>query len=916
MATSSYAFAQDVPLLTTKLHVPPARPAWVPRRRLVERLNTGLGQADGFARKLTLISAPAGFGKTTLVTEWLRRLNPTLHAGQQGSAEPSFTWLSLDENDNDPVRFLTYLLAALQEIDPTIGQAAQTLLGAPQPPPPESFLTSLINDVAATPHPFVLVLDDYHLIRTLPIHQQLAFLLEHQPPQMHLVIATREDPPLPLARLRARGQMVELRQVDLRFTQTETADFLRRVMQLELASADVAALQRRTEGWIAGLQLAGLSLQGSDDVRQRVQSFTGSHRYILDYLLEEVFQRLPVAMQDFLLKTCILERFCAPLCDAVCSVGPDSSERENSQQALAVLEQGNLFIVPLDESRQWYRYHCLFADLLRHRLELEAPPSAVSALHRRASQWFLAQGYLAAAVQHSLAGSDWERAATLILDASKTMLQRGEVTTLLRWYQALPDGEVRAHPGLCLEYSWVLILTGQIEAADAYLELAYRAAQAAPAGETAFLGAVTVAQAYAARARGDDRGTIELSQRALALLPQADADMRSVLAVNLGIAHWNLGHMAEAERALTEAHHAAQQSGNHYARLTALGFLGVIQATRGRLHHAAELYEQAIGSEAQLPPIALAHNELSALYYEWNDLKAAAEHVQRGIELSQRSANPEIQTGAYRTLARLKQAQGDAAAALDALHQARQLARDNALSPLTHARNAACQVLIALAQDDLAAATRWAEQVTEDADACPFYPLLGLTPARLLLAQNERAVAAEHLEACYATALRAGWQVGVIEVRVLQALAAPTPTAAGVFLAEALKLAEPEGYVRTFVDKGAPMAVLLRDAASHGVAPAYVGRLLAALGVGQVGGEGESSPYAHPHSAALVEPLSDRELEVLRLLAAGQTNREIALGLSVSINTVKTHLKHIYGKLDVNNRRQAAAQAKKLGLVA
>jgi len=915
MATPSHTFAQDVPLLTTKLYVPPARPELVLRPRLVERLNTGLEQADGFARKLTLISAPAGFGKTTLVTAWLQRLNPILQAGQPGDAERSFTWFSLDENDNDPARFSIYLLAALQVIDPAIGQAAQAMLGAPQPPPPEAFLTSLINDVAATSHPFFLILDDYHLIRTLSIHQQLAFLLEHQPPQMHLVVATREDPPLPLARLRARGQMVELRQADLRFTQAETAEFLGRVMQLELASADVTALQRRTEGWIAGLQLAALSLRGRDDIQQCVQSFTGSHRYILDYLMEEVFQRLPAAVQDFLLKTSILERFSAPLCDAVRSEGTGSSERGDSHQTLVALEQGNLFIVPLDESRQWYRYHRLFADLLRHRLEMEASPSAVSELHRRASQWFLAQGYLAEAVQHSLAGSDWEQAATLILDASKTMLQRGEVTTLLRWYQALPDGEVRAHPALCLEYSWVLILTGQIEAADAYLGLAYRAAQAAPADQTAFLGAVTVAQAYAARTQGDDRGTIELSQRALALLPQADSDMRSVLAVNLGIAHWNLGHLAQAERALTEAHHAAQQSGNHYARLTALGFLGVIQATRGRLHQAAELYEQAIGSEARLSPIALAHNELSAVYYEWNDLEAAANHVQRGIELSQHSGNPEIQTGGYRTLARLKQAQGDTSAALDALHKARQLAHENALSPLTHARNAACQVLIALAQDDLATATRWAEQVTEDADACPFYPLLGLTPARLLLAQNERAAAAEHLESCYATALRAGWQFGVVEVRVLQALAAPTPSAARAFLTEALTLAEPEGYVRTFVDKGAPMAVLLRDAASQGIAPAYVDRLLAALGMGDDGDVGEAPPYAHRHSAALVEPLSDRELEVLRLLVAGQTNQEIALGLSVSINTVKTHLKHIYGKLGVNNRRQASAQAKKLGLV-
>jgi LuxR family maltose regulon positive regulatory protein len=395
--------------------------------------------------------------------------------------------------------------------------------------------------------------------------------------------------------------------------------------------------------------------------------------------------------------------------------------------------------------------------------------------------------------------------------------------------------------------------------------------------------------------------------------------MRSILAVNLGIAHWSSGHLVEAKQALTEAHHAAQRSGNHYVRLTALGFLGTIQATRGKLHQAAELFEQAIESEAQLSPVALAHNELGALLYEWNDLEAAAEHLQRGIELSQGSGNLEIQIGGYHKLARLKQAQGDAPAALDALQKAHQLARDNALPPLMRIRNAACHVQIALAQDDLATAIRWAEQVTEDADACPFYQPLGLTPARLLLAQNEKAAAAEQLASCYETAMGAGWQFGVVEVRVLQALAAPTRNAALAFLADALTLAEPEGYVRTFVDKGEPMAVLLQEAASQGIAPAYAGKLLAAMRVREYGSMGETPTPPHSHTPthpSLVEPLSDRELDVLRVLADGQTNQEIAQGLCVSINTVKTHLKNIYGKLGVNNRRAATAQAKNLGLLA
>jgi LuxR family maltose regulon positive regulatory protein len=873
------------PLMATKLHVPPMRPESVSRPRLIERLDAGLGG------KLTLVSAPAGFGKTTLVTEWLN------------SAERSVAWVSLDENDNDPTRFLTYLVAALQRIDHNIGQTVEAMLLTPQPPPAESILTVLINDIAGTAHAFALVLDDYHLISALPIHQQLTFLLDHQPPQMHLVIASREDPPLPLSRWRARGQMVEIRQADLSFTVEETTDFLLRVMQLELSSSDVAALHRRTEGWIAGLQMAALSMQGREDVHEVVHSFSGSHRYILDYLIDEVFQGQSADVRDFLLRTSILDRFTAPLCDAV-------AERDDSKEVLLVLEQANLFIVPLDESRQWHRYHRLFAELLRHRLRTVAPEDHVASLHKRASQWYEAHGFPSEAVHHALRARDWERAATLIAEASDALMKRGEMVTVLRWFRALPEDVVRSRPQVCCEYSWPLILTGQLDAAESYLARAEEAAQEDPV----LLGQVLSAQAHIARARGDDRRTIELSQRVLPLLPQEAFSQRSIVAVNLGIAHWSSGHLTEAEEALIEADQAAQQSGNHYARLTALGFLGVIQAARGRLHQAAELFQQGIRLGEQSPPIALAHNELSALLYEWNDLEAAADHLQRGIELGQRSGNVEIQIGGYRTLARLKQAQGDASAALDALQEAHQLAHDRGVPPLMRARNAACHVQIALAQGDLGTAMHWAEQVTEDADASPFYPRVGLTPARLLLAQNEEADAAEELAGWYETAIRSGWQFGVVEVRVLQALAAPTPTAALVFLADALALAQPEGHIRAFVDKGEPMAVLLREAASQGIAPHYVAQLLAAF-------EAEPQERRRPRKAPappaqpLIEPLSPRELEVLRLVAEGLSNREIADRLVISVGTVKTHVHNILGKLDVRGRTQAAARARELDLI-
>jgi LuxR family maltose regulon positive regulatory protein len=695
--------------------------------------------------------------------------------------------------------------------------------------------------------------------------------------------------------------MTEIRRSDLRFTEEETAEFLERVMRLDLSSADVAALHRRTEGWIAGLQLVGLSLRGSDDVGRLVECFTGSHRYILDYLIEEVFEGRPRDVQDFLLKTSILDRFTASLCNTV-------AERSDSRDVLLRLEHANLFIVPLDESREWYRYHRLFADLLRHRLDL-GRREEISRLHRLASGWYADNGFSGEAINHALAASDWGRAAALISDVEGQMLKRGEVVTLLGWLRALPDDELRGHPELYPSYSWALILTGQLDPAETMLAEAERVTQANGGRERQpdLLADIVAAQAHIARTRGDQARTIELSQRALSLLPEDSLASRSVVAVNLGIAHWSSGHLSEAEQTLMEAEHAAQQSGNHYARLMALGFLGVVRAAQGRLHEAAQRLRQAIRAGQGSPPTALAHDQLSALLYEWNDLDGAADELRRGIELGARSGNVEIQIGGYRLLGRLRQAQGDASGALEALRQGDRLGRETDVSPLMHARNAACHVRIALAQRDLPAATRWAERVTEDADDSPFYPPLGLTAARLLLARNDKAAAAEHLERWYDAAVDAGWQFGVVEVRALQALAAATRDEALAFLADALALAGPEGYVRTFVDKGEPMADLLRQAAAQGTAPEYARRLLEAF---------SRTPIpVRPVTQPLVEPLSDREIEVLRLLVDHRTNQEIAQELFISVNTVKTHLKNIYGKLSVHGRQEAVAEARELGLL-
>ena len=920
-------------LLITKLCIPPVRPERVSRPRLIERLNAGLlGRGSNFARRLTLVSAPAGFGKTTLVTEWL-----------SGIGLPR-TWLSLEEGDNDPVRFFAYLVAALQGIDRDIGQAAQAMSQAPQPPPPEALLTSLINDLATVPHVFILVLDDYHLIHTLPIHQMLTFLLEHQPPKLHLVIASREDPPLPLARLRARGQMADVRQADLRFTTDEAADFLRRVMGLELPPADVATLHRRTEGWIAGLQLAALALQGPltlqgsvpsqgrADAHRIVQSFTGSHRYVLDYLIEEVFRQQPAGVQDFLLKTSILDRFTAPLCDAVLEIGerqpkvasgPHAEDLQicrfadldfadwSTQQVLEYLECNNLFVVPLDESRQWYRYHHLFAGLLRHRLELEMED--VAPLHRRACRWYADHSYPADAIRHALAASDWEEAASLIASVSGDMLSRGEVVTLLGWYRALPDAVVLADPKLCLEASWPLILSDQIDTAESYL--AHVEHVALENEIPSLMGAIAVARAHIARLRGDDARVIELSERALSLLPEDDLSSRSVVAVNLGIVQWFCGRLGEAERALLEARRAGRGSRNAYARWAASAFLGRMQAARGRLHQAAASGRRIIQQGGQSPVVAVAHFDLGRLLYEWNELEAAADHLQRGIELARRGGSAEFEAGGSASLAFVKQAKGDPSAAQAALQKADQLVEHPGVSPPTRLYILASHAVVALGQGDLDTASLIVEQfpTLEEAGSFPDYLYSMLIRARLLLAQGRRAVAAAQLEALHEMASRAGWQSTVTRTRALQAVVAPTHDEALTFLAEALALAEPEGYVRAFVDAGEPMAALLRQvAASQGIGADYARRLLAAFS-GPGLPSGLKPETVQPET--LVEPLSGRELDVLHSLAEGHTNQEIAQSLCVSVNTVKTHLKNIYGKLGVGNRRQATAKAEELGLI-
>ncbi len=890
-------------LLATKLHAPPEPPHLVPRPRLLALVDEGL------SRRLTLISAPSCFGKTTLLSEWRASL---------ARRHMPLTWLSLDEGDNDPVRFLAYLVTALQKIDPAIGHATQAMLYSPQPPPADVLLTALINDMANAASPFVLVLDDYHVISTSTVHQQLAFLLDHQPPQLHVFILTREDPPLPLSRLRARGQVTEIRQSDLQFTLGETADFLRQTARLELDQGDIVTLHQRTEGWIVGLQLLALSLRDHADARQLIHKFMGSDRYILDYLVDEVFRRQPPVVQDFLLKTSILDRFSAPLCDAV-------ADRSDSHALLLSLEHANLFIIPLDPAREWYRYHHLFADLLGHRLRIETP-QAEPQLHRRASQWYADHGFRADAILHALAAADWESAAELISAASDDALKRGETLTLLNWYGALPEGFVQARANLCLEYSWPLIFAAQLDKAESYL----RCAEDLTRNDSALLGQILTAQAYIARTRGDGRRAVELSQRALSMLSPSDDNSRSVVAMNLGMAYWYAGELAGAQQMLTDARDAAHRSGNRYTAAIAQIFLCRIVALHGQLHQAAAAYQQIIEAGGSSPIAVLAQIDLARLLYEWNDLEAAAQQAQQSAELSQRSGNAEIVLASYRTLALIKQAQRDTTATQAALQESIQLAEQPGLSPSARWHELAYRVLIALSGSDPAACVYLVEQypALDQVETLPDYLVLSSTYARWLLLQGQRAACAQLLATRYEKANRAGALQAHVETLVLQALAATTRADALSFLNEALALAEPEGYIRTFVDLGEPMQGLIADGrlqiekrwraepdeATYRLLD-YADRLLTAFD--QLPSASGQSTFCTAHSAfrILVEPLTERELEILRLLPTELSTRELAERLVVSINTIKTQLKSIYAKLDAHTREEAVEKARALNLL-
>ena len=915
---------QAYPLLQTKLYVPPVRPELVSRPRLIERLNAGLH------RRLILVSAPAGFGKTTLVSEWV------------AGCDRPLAWLSLDEGDKDLTRFLAYLVAALQTIAANIGAGVLAVLQSPKPPPTESILTSLLNEITTVPDNFVLVLEDYHVIDSKPVDKALAFLIEHLPPKMHLVIATREDPQLPLARYRARGQLTELRASDLRFTPAEAAEFLNRVMGLNLSVENVSSLESRTEGWIAGLQLAAISMQGNKDVSGFIRAFAGDHRYIVDYLVEEVLKRQPELVRSFLLQTAILDRLNGSLCDAV------TGKQEGSSR-LEALQRGNFFVVPLDDKRHWYRYHHLFAEVLHAHLMAEQPDQ-VSTLHRRASEWYEHNGSSADAIRHALAAEDFERAATLVELAVPQMRRsrQGATVTELGWLKALPDELVYFRPVLCVDYAFALFGSGELEAvegrlrdAERWLDTTADTAGMVVVDEEEFCrlpGMIALLRAAQALARGDMPETAKYARQVLDLAPEDAHLMLGGAASQLGLVAWTSGDLETACRMTVDGMRNVRLAGYISSAIGGSLVLADIQIAQGRLHEAMTTYERALkwamGPGAPvLRGAADVYVGMSALHYEHSDLKTATQHLLTSQALGELAGLPQNPYRWCAAMARIRVAQGDLDGALDLLDQAERL-YDASFSPNVRPI-ATRKTRVWVTQGRLGEALGWAREkgLSVENELGYLHEFDHITLARVILAlyQNDRA---EHsiqeamglLERLLKAAEERGGTGSVIEILVLQAIAyhaqGDVPAALKP-LQKSLTLAEPEGYVRMFVDEGPPMAQLLLETASSGIMPDYTGKLLAAFEAEQRGNSGESPlpasvavlPEEHQEGEILTEPLSQRELEVLRMLKTALSGPEIARELVIALSTVRTHTKSIYSKLNVSNRRAAVKRAAELNLI-
>jgi LuxR family maltose regulon positive regulatory protein len=889
-------------LLSTKLFVPSIRPDQITRPCLITQLNSGLD------KRLVLVSAPAGYGKTTLVCSWLHDTDlPT-------------AWVSLDEGDNDPSRFLQYLLTALHKVVPAIQTEMLTVLRGPASF--EILLNTLINEIERFSAPFALVLDDFHMLGAQPILDFLTFLLEYSPPNLHLILISRTDPFLPLSHLRVRNQIVEIRAEQLRFTYDELATFLYENMALELSKADIKALQMRTEGWIAGVQLAALSMQSCEDIHTFVTDFAGSHHYIIDYLTEEVLKQLPEKTRTFLLRTSILTRMCGSLCDAL--VEPDTDGQVVGQRMLEELERKNLFLIPLDDKRHWYRYHHLFSDMLNRHLK-NFYPSLPLELHISASHWFEQNGYIPEAIDHALMGGNPDQATRLLEQNGVPLLIRGEVTTVLRWITAV-EPYSQSHPWLYILKAWVYALNGELDRVGGMLEKAEDLISLlSPSQDVKIMqGVMAAARAYGSNLIGDAHKAADFARQALEILPEVDLitlSLRAVSASLLGDASSLTGDLEEARRAYIESARISQSAGDVHLTIVINSNLANILVEQGLLRQAEKIYAETLSlatrPDGQMALIAgRILIELSQVYYEWNKLEIAYQYAQQSLSLCRQWGNIDLQAVGYTQLARLELENSHLNEMLSASHAAEQLLVYD-LQPRYSIWVKSVLARLEISQGNFERAFQLVQQAGINLNSRvgkyeipyllePMYLIL----LRLALAQGKYDQAID-LSNLLLHQAEAGNRTGrMIEVLVLQSLAYSGNNdleQALAMLGRAITLAQPEGYVRVFLDEGGPLVKLLYQAKIHQVGGSYLSDLLSGLN----NDDNQSRMNPQP----LVEPLTKRELELLRLIEHGCTNQEIADQLVISIPTVKRHISNIYSKLSAKNRTQAVSLGKELKLI-
>lgn len=898
------------PLLATKLFIPPPAESLVLRPRLLQKLEDSLKPIC----RLTLVSAPAGFGKTTLVSNWITSVKSSNHP-----STPLISWLSLDDGDNDPIIFWSYVVSALQAQKKNIGKQSLTLLRSPQPPNLETILSLLVNDLVKTPDEFVLTLDDFHLIRTPSIQQSLSFLIDHSPPQFHVFILSRTDPPIPLALLRGRRQLLEVRQSDLRFTNEETAIYLNDRMKLALPGIDVDTLNSKTEGWAAGIQMAGISLRGRENPSQFIQTFSGSNRYILEYLTDEILDRQPADVQNFLLSTSILEKLSAPLCEAVIA------GKINAPAILEQLEKANLFLVPLDQEGRWYRYHHLFADILRFRLS-RSFPDQVAILQQRAAKWFEKNDMLEEALLYTHAAKDDVGMVRLLEQNVGTMRRTGRGITIRGWAKFLPEDVVLSRPWLCILSAWSHVTQAELAEAELYLDRAEKIVQKEKSTDVKreLLGNISALRTEILHTRGDIPGTKVMAQRAIELLDPSDMGNLATVNYSLGRAYYASGDLIHADQIWSDLLRIQIKTGlpGIYAIIT--GYQGTILAINGKLQQAIRLYQQAIdymttnGIE-RFYISGFPYGGLGVMMYRKDNLREAEKLIEEGLTQDRIWGNPNAVSTALSNRMYLRIASGNLEGAWSDMQECEQISQG--FKPYFDVASTflASQIRFFLAKEDILAARQLVEKLKlRGDDPISFQREQDhISLSRVLIARG-KPVEANDLLNRLAVAAREGERFGrLIEILALRAIAlhALNRTSEAIqSLDDSLALAEPEGYVRIYVDEAKPMASLLRMAIQKGIHPKFAERLLTAFP--------DSAPQLHSgkndiqkNNLGLSEPLSKRELEVLQLIATGLANKEISQRLFISVRTVKYHTTSIYTKLAVNGRLEATVKARELGLL-